>query len=438
MTASIWPTLRDGRSRYELRLWSLELTSRVGSGPAGEELEFLTDHSAQRFFRQLMADEANLDVLRDFLARDFRRRCFYNLHRASEQSIAQVLAWAVMQKDLLRVVRIFAPVGEVLYPAEVEVAPPPVARPASSWIEVKAVWDETGEPVSGLPLVVEGPDGRTEMRSTDSDGHIRVEPVDSGACEARCSFAGLSQAECAVFLGMGEGNVERQKRSLSSGKKCEARPRAIVEVFARKVRSGETPQSIAQEAGLKWEDLAFFNWATRAPEEIDRHLLDDVGCTKRAAEEGTSFVFDDSDAPGVILVPRRWKQPGLATRRQHIVRVGPVGGGMIHLRVHLGDEPPDQRSFRLFSTDGSCEQTKTAADDARLDDGAETLDLFFSGCSPNLRYSFEAMSAGASPETYFEDVPYDELAGAAPQAPDSEQPAGEEGNEEGTGSQSGA
>ena len=43
-----------------------------------------------------MADEANLDVVRDFLARDFRRRRFYDLQRASEQFIAQVLAWAVM------------------------------------------------------------------------------------------------------------------------------------------------------------------------------------------------------------------------------------------------------------------------------------------------------------------------------------------------------
>ncbi len=416
----------------------MELTSRVGSGPEGEELEFLSDHDARRFFLQLMADEANLDVLRDFLARDFRRRCFYDLQRASEPIIAQVLAWAVSQKDLLRVVRIRAPVGDVLYPAEVEVAPPPVARPASSWIEVKVVWDETGEAVAGLPLVVEAPDGRTEMRSTESDGHIRLDPVDAGACEARCSFAGLSRADCAVFLGMGEGDVERQKRSLASGKKCEARPRAIVEVLARRVHSGDTPRSIAQEAGLKWEDLAFFNWGTRAPEEIDQHLVDDVGCTKRAAEDGTSFVFDDSDTPGVILVPRRWKQRGLATRQQHVVRVGLVGGGIIHLRVHLGDEPSAERSFRLFSIDGSYEQTKTAADDARLDDGAEKLDLFFSGCSPNLRYSFEAISTGARPETHFEDVPYEELTGTAPQASGREQPTGKEGNEEGTGSQSGA
>ncbi len=317
----VWPTLRDGFHRYELRLWLLELSSRVGTS-TGEEVEFLDECDAQTFLSELLTDEANLDVVREFLARDFARLAFFDLRNASDQRITEVLAWAITRKDL-RVLRVHAPLREVLLAEEPEALPPRAAMPVSSWIEVKAIWDETGEAIAGLPLVLEAPGGRTEMRTTDHDGRVRLDPVDPGACEARCSFATLSWADCAVFVGMGEGDAERQKRSAAGGKKLESQPKAIIQFLARKVRTGETPESIAREAGLKWQDIAFFNWGTKVPEEIDRHLADDVGCTKRAAD-GQSYVFDDGDSPGVILVPRQWKRPGLATRRQHIVRVRPL------------------------------------------------------------------------------------------------------------------
>ncbi len=66
--------------------------------------------------------------------------------------------------------------------------------------------------------------------------------------------------------------------------------------------------------------MATFNFGTKDPGEVNEHLAAEVGCTKKTAD-GANYVFDDGDEPGVILVPRQWKQPGLASERKHIVRV---------------------------------------------------------------------------------------------------------------------
>ena len=85
---------------------------------------------------------------------------------------------------------------------------------------------------------------------------------------------------------------------------------AIVQVEAHKVKSGETLESVAKQAGLKWQDLAFFNWGTKAPAEINKQLEAAVGCTKKTAD-GQNFIFDDADSPGIIYIPKQWKLPGL-------------------------------------------------------------------------------------------------------------------------------
>ncbi len=103
MTARPWPVLRDALHRYELRLWLLE-GSRVDNETSAEVVDFVDELEAQAFLFDLMADEANLDVVREFLAGDFGRLCFISERNPSEERIAKVLAWSIMQRDL-RVLR---------------------------------------------------------------------------------------------------------------------------------------------------------------------------------------------------------------------------------------------------------------------------------------------------------------------------------------------
>ena len=94
---------------------------------------------------------------------------------------------------------------------------------------------------------------------------------------------------------------------------------------ARKYRvsDGDTLASVAAKHGLTWEDLALFNWATARPDEINRALVEVVGCQKRSSD-GKSFVFSSSDATrgtGELLIPELFKQAGLATGQTHTITV---------------------------------------------------------------------------------------------------------------------
>jgi hypothetical protein len=70
-----------------------------------------------------------------------------------------------------------------------------------------------------------------------------------------------------------------------------------------RVRSGETLESIASANGLTWRLLARFNFGTDRPPLLNAALQAYVGCTRRTAD-GKSFVFDDTDDPGLIYLPR--------------------------------------------------------------------------------------------------------------------------------------
>jgi hypothetical protein len=289
----------------------------------------------------------------------------------------------------------------------VKASPPPVVQ-ASTWVEVQVVWDESDKPVADLPIVIEPPGRAREMRTTSSDGRARLDPVDPGTCEARCSFAGLECNECVEFVGMGESPVVRRPGAGASPQN-DARPQAIVQVSRRKVRSGDTLESIAKEAGLKWQDLAYFNWGTKDPVKINEHLFAEVGCTKRTMD-GKNYVFDDGDSPGMILVPRQWRQPGLPTARRHIARVRPISRVSL-LRFSLDIDPQRatalRQRFRLFAQGGGFDQVKTAADD--LIQGDERLDLKYTDCPVTGVYSLEILQEGSDPVRLFDSISFEEL-----------------------------
>ena len=94
----------------------------------------------------------------------------------------------------------------------------------------------------------------------------------------------------------------------------------ITEIQAHKVRTGQSLDGLAKANGLTWQVLANFNWGTADPNKISQHLRKDVGCTKKT-QDRKNYVFDDSDEPGIIYIPKPWRVGSLPTNKTHVVRV---------------------------------------------------------------------------------------------------------------------
>ena len=221
--------------------------------------------------------------------------------------------------------------------------PEPPAEVEPRRFEVRVVWDDTGEPVIDLPLVVDPGRGALSLE-TDANGRVRVENVTSLSCECRSSFRGIRYDECALFAG--SGDAARPPANADRAALASRRPKSIVQVETLKVRTGDSLQSIGQSHGVAWRDLAYFNWGTRELEAINSHPAAEVGCTKKSPD-GKTYLFDDADSPGTLLVPRQWRQPGLATGLSHVLRVRPP-----ELRfgrcVNASYEAIAARSYRIF------------------------------------------------------------------------------------------
>ena len=114
----------------------------------------------------------------------------------------------------------------------------------------------------------------------------------------------------------------------------------IAEITEHKVKTGESIKSLATANVMTWQELAIFNWGTSDPDEINKHLREDVGCTKMIDRH--NYRLDDSDNPGIMYIPRKWSQSGLATDQVHTIRVR-----LIERRVRppeVAERPPQGQS----------------------------------------------------------------------------------------------
>lgn len=302
---------------------------------------------------------------------------------------------------------------------ELDVVPegPTESSPTQGWFELRVVQDADETAVPYVPLEVKSSSGSVQKMMTSAEGRVRVNGLDDETCEVSTSAQGAKLAQSAEVVGTGASSPRVKGEKGTNGAKGGARSGAsrvkhLIAVERHRVRTGETLESIAKAAGMSWQELAEFNWSTSEPEEINKHLAHDIGCTK-VTRDGKNFMLDDSDQPGIILVPRPWREAMLPVKVQNILRVRPVRPlGFVHIRLHVDPQVAPGQRFRLFSTDGSYEQVMTAADDVNPDDGAENLDLMFTGCPVDLRYSLEILTKvarGSTSEFAFEDVSYDEL-----------------------------
>ncbi|TWT42099.1 hypothetical protein RAS1_32270 [Phycisphaerae bacterium RAS1] len=301
-------------------------------------------------------------------------------------------------------------------PVEADTSPVAVEH---SWIKFKVVNNDDGAPLSGILLKVTQPNGRRFDFTTRPDGVVEVDEIDAGACGVTCDLTDARITDTYDFVAVANERVEPDDASTATPTIRMDRAVRIAQIEPHKVASGETLESLAQGAGMTWQQLALFNFGTQIPSEINEFLRDQVGCTQRTTD-GNNYRFDDADDPGIVFIPAVWQQADLATDQQHIIRVKAFGG--LQLCIRLACDPAAAESmddrFVLTSTDGTYREEKTVSDDERP--GDDYVDLHFSGLKSDASYTLQVFeSEGAAPVTIFENVPYARLAGLSPHTAES-------------------
>ena len=127
-------------------------------------------------------------------------------------------------------------------------------------------------------------------------------------------------------------------------------PGFLVTVETYRVKTGDTKESIARETQVAWDDIAKFNWGTTSDAELQEFFRDQVGCTKTTPDE-ESYIFDDSDEPGIIMVPHEWTS-SFAVGEEHTVYVAPMRTVYITLENEAG-LPVLGAAFEAVFVDGT-------------------------------------------------------------------------------------
>ncbi len=218
-------------------------------------------------------------------------------------------------------------------------------------IAFRVVTDGTSQAVPGIALRVTLPDGQTETHTTDQDGRVDIDDLETpGVLSATCEIKGARLPTTYDFVAIGEvpstsGESETPEKptwGLAAPTAPEQHGRIIAEIEEHKVRTGETLESLARQAGLSWQELAMFNWGTCIPKEVNKYLREVVGCTQRT-RDGSNYIFSTGDDPGIVYIPRQWRQSGLHTDQEYTLRTRRRGGFEL-LVLDAGDRPVTGRS----------------------------------------------------------------------------------------------
>lgn len=385
----MYTRLSDGYRRFTLFRWCEPIPARHS---------VLSDIRAEFLLHQLAEDSHNAHELRCFLGEEGTLR----LARLPDHDVV-----AMILRDL-RCGRLLLaeeqPVQYVGRASRRKESLEPELGATTTWIEFQVVWAEGGQGVAGVEFTVGLPNGQEQTASTDERGLIRIDGLEPGVCELHTSLRTV-QLETAIVL------AEASPSAPSGYGRSSAGARQLIEFEQRKVKTGDTLDSIARRADMTWQHLAVFNWGTCEVDEINRHLFAEVGCRKKTAD-GRNYVFDDADDPGIVLLPRHWSRAGLPTAQRHVLRVRPaeLPARPLCIRLHIDPAEAEKRHerFRLSSAGGAFEQTKTMAD---LIKEEEFVDLRFTGVPTRLSYSIELLADGADPVVLAEKIAFAALDG---------------------------
>jgi hypothetical protein len=219
----------------------------------------------------------------------------------SDEAVLSALALRLATGEL-KVRSVDVPLATVPAGAVLDAPPPPspaAPQPAeqSTWFEVQVLFADTGAPVPKLRLKIKLPKGDTADHTTDDAGLIRIDGIKkAGECTVSSDVKGAKRAEAVLLAGA------PPSAPLPGGDKPSGNATyKLVQVEAHKAKTGDTLDALARSVNTTWKELAVFNWGTDKPKEVNKHLRWDVGCTKKS---GQSYVFDDSDVPGIIMLPK--------------------------------------------------------------------------------------------------------------------------------------
>ncbi len=205
-------------------------------------------------------------------------------------------------------------------------------EPELSRVAFQVLEQDSGEPIEGIELSITLPDGSVKKSKTDADGLIDIRDIPVGLCDVRSQRSGQHRGQSVVFTGFGyfvpsnlrsSGGWQREvmdQLKPVSQLPTEEQGLALVEVAEHRVVSGDTLDSIAELYGVTADEITEFNWGTTDPDEVQRSLGSEVGCSRRDADTG-DFVFSDDDEPGVVIVPLPFERTAKQTDTRHILKV---------------------------------------------------------------------------------------------------------------------
>lgn len=210
-------------------------------------------------------------------------------------------------------------------PLPKEPAPAEVRAPAN--FDLQVVLDATGRGVGDVWVELKDL-GRGDYRPfrTDREGRIHLEHVLRGTADVRASLRGARLDQCLVVVGWGAAPLGSAGRSSAEGEVRGGGPAAaptgryLIELEDYQVRDGDTTSTLANRAMMPWEELAYFNWGTRQPSEVEEHVEHFLGPVRRDAR-GKGLVFAASDTPRLLRIPRAFSKENLPTDTQNVLRV---------------------------------------------------------------------------------------------------------------------
>ncbi|HEV8605375.1 MAG TPA: OmpA family protein [Tepidisphaeraceae bacterium] len=219
-------------------------------------------------------------------------------------------------------------------------APPPEAKKSPkkvTFIEVKVVIDDTGEPVNWVRMVIKTPDGNEDFYTTDKDGLIRIEDLDEGTtCDVRCDTKEAKRKDTLRFMSAGEAKGKKPDKKVAIKPGVTLR---ILTIEDHQVKTGETLGDLAKKGGVTESELNKFNFDTDDAAGVNKQMGIIVGSSKTDA--GGKLVLDSADKPGIVLIQSKFEQGGLAAGKRHTFRVQPLADvrrewiiEMEHLHFH--------------------------------------------------------------------------------------------------------
>ncbi len=351
---------------------TMRLVHLPGESGVFSFLEYHSADDARHYLERFAHDTGAVIQLRRALAEDS-----YGLDvpRMTDDEVFEEMAHRVVMRQFGIAEQIPDPpvIIEKPEPASSSSEPPPLPRPTKklTWIEFQVIWDSTGKPVKNVRLVVRTPDGVENYHDTNSEGKVRIDEIEPGSCDLRGDLKAAKLADTLDFVALGSGSASSDGNGAAQSTSGALR---IAHIEAHKVKKSDSIKSLATAAGMTWQELSKFNWGTDVPNEINKHLRDDVGCTKKT-KDGYNYMFDDSDDPGIMFIPRKWTQLGLATGSTHVIRV-----------LDLEEDPNPDEELRVRKEGGGVEVVRSASDTGNVErDEKRRLLLFnFGLVSPGI------------------------------------------------------